>query len=402
MERNRNSFIEYCLKKDYNITQEELLNKLEMLEKYRGETREETIFSLMNALKQLSNRLIFDKKIVPGIQGYLNVDDISINFNYGFQDFSLKKELPHNGIFDIASITKLFTMLTTLKLVEQKRLKLSDNLKDISNQFHLDITIKDLLTFNKSIVTNGRLDEVTDRSINEQRLHQAKIENNDFKYSDIPYIILGEIIQEKTGSSIDELIQQEITKPLQMTETTYGVSKDKQDRIVGSQQIYHPEAEQIKAFDPKAKNLEPIASAGLFSTTEDMKKLGTYLVNLPNGTMKELLHQATTPIANHNRGMAVYTRNNDCILTRVFTPATSSAGAIVGHSGTYFCFDPERKFHASVFTNAYHDDGSKTENASTELDYFRKAVYNLSIQVEYLNFLTNKETSSSLSKIKVK
>ena len=72
------------------------------------------------------------------------------------------EEMTEDTIFDIASITKLFTSLSILKLVQDKTISLNDEITKYAPEFKnlKGVTIFDLLTFRTPLKTNGRIDEL--------------------------------------------------------------------------------------------------------------------------------------------------------------------------------------------------------------------------------------------------
>lgn len=99
----------------------------------------------------------FSKNIKNGFAGSVLVSKegrIILSKGYGFSDIEKKIPNTSNTIFDIGSNTKQFTATAILKLVELKKLKLSDSLhiyfKNIPND-KKDITIHQLLTHSSGL-----------------------------------------------------------------------------------------------------------------------------------------------------------------------------------------------------------------------------------------------------------
>lgn len=208
-----------------------------------------------------------------------------------------ERPLLADSIYDLASLTKLFTSVITMRLVEQGRLSLSEFVGRIDSRFiHLkDITVFDVLCYRVNLQTPGRIDDAPSREEGLRRLFcvapaplpAVRI------YSDINAMVMKYVIEAKTGLPLYEALQAHILAPLGMTETYSAVPEDKktrcvcynyEHRIVRDKQILRDCTPPGTPHDPKAMFLSDAGRdlcghAGLFSTRKDMVRFAQGLLS---------------------------------------------------------------------------------------------------------------------------
>lgn len=205
---------------------------------------------------------------------------ILLQKGYGYRDVS--KQLPNDPqtIFLIGSITKEFTAAVVLKLVEQKKLALTDRLSKYYPDFPKgdSITIQNLLTHTSGIFNPDGKDtwEQSSQTTNEQQvLDFLKSKPLDFKpgekfsYSNSGYKLLGYIIQKTTGDSYENVVSKMVFKPLHMTRSGFYFTalKDK-DKAKGYWTFSASEYREGPHADPT----QFIGSGEIYSTVEDLYK----------------------------------------------------------------------------------------------------------------------------------
>lgn len=140
--------------------------------------------------------------------------------------------------YAIGSITKSFTSSLVMQLVDEGEISLQDTLDrwypDIANASK--ITILHLLTHRNGLknytehedyftYNTSPLDETSRLALIEAL--PAEFEpGEEQKYSNTGYLLLGMILEQVTGKSFSELLQERITKPLEMAETVYPVDAE--------------------------------------------------------------------------------------------------------------------------------------------------------------------------------
>lgn len=155
---------------------------------------------------------------------------------YGLASIELNVPATTETVYQIASITKIFTSAAIMTLVEEGKLSLDDKvltlLPDLPSTWR-DMTVRHLLTH-----TSG-LPDVTD---NEGITYIANTREEALKkvsalplvshpgerrvYNQTGYVLLGLIIEKLSGLPFEEFLAQRFFRPLGMTSTRFGDSKE--------------------------------------------------------------------------------------------------------------------------------------------------------------------------------
>lgn len=148
---------------------------------------------------------------------------------YGFRDAQAKSLNDENTIFQLASISKQFTAVMVLKLVELGQLSLSDKLQKFYPDFPKadSITIEQLLTHTSGI-HDFASDNVAMASATEATLI-ARFKDKPFdfppgkgwRYSNSGYSLLAFIIQRVSGMTYEAAVRKHIFEPLGMTHSGF-------------------------------------------------------------------------------------------------------------------------------------------------------------------------------------
>ena len=185
--------------------------------------------------------------------------------------------------FKIASITKTFTAVLALQLMEEGKLDLKATigtyLPNYSGEARDKTRIENLITYSSGIPncesTVGDAIYSTPIEIDSfiVKYSSGKLEakpGTKFNYDNGAYILLGKIIEQVTGKSFRENLSEKILAPLKMTNTDMLQSKD---IITGLVQSYlFNDSLKIFSMD-KPYYIENFFSAGaLYSTVEDLLK----------------------------------------------------------------------------------------------------------------------------------
>src|SRR5262249_24281397 len=131
-------------------------------------------------------------------------------------------------IFDIASLTKVVCASTAvMQLVQRGDIRLNDqvvkHIPEFCQNGREDVTVRDLLTHFSGLRED--LDLTTTWQGKENGLTIAYAEKpvfppgSRFLYSDINFIVLGELIERVTDSSLEEYCQSHIFSPFWMDHT---------------------------------------------------------------------------------------------------------------------------------------------------------------------------------------
>jgi D-alanyl-D-alanine carboxypeptidase len=172
---------------------------------------------------------------VPGFQAYLRTPDGKTwSGTSGTTDLARKHALKQDNVIRVGSVTKTFTAVLILKLVEEGRLSLDDPLATWFPQFPNAgaITMRHLLNHTsgipeiipkilmKSVIPSTRWQpsELVDIAAQDKPLFAP---GSRFAYSNTNYILLGLIAEAVSGETVTDLLHQQILDPLGLQHTYF-------------------------------------------------------------------------------------------------------------------------------------------------------------------------------------
>ncbi len=222
----------------------------------------------------------------------------------GYQDLETRRPMRTDTIFHIGSMTKTFTALGIMVLVDQGLLRLSDPVEEHLPEFRgqqiversvegkpirlrhasRPITIRDVLTHTSGMPTREGLDDVLkgpDGQIDPEKTLAEVVAlraadplefepGTRYLYSNSGFDTLGRIIEVISGEPYEYFLERRIFQPLGMEETCYFPPREKYERIAG---VYNLEDGKLKKinvdlFRQRRKYVSP--SGGWASTATDM------------------------------------------------------------------------------------------------------------------------------------
>ena len=245
----------------------------------------------------------------PGIS-FLVAKEGKVIYNkvFGKSNLELNTSIHPNSVFQIGSITKQFTAISILMLVEQGKLNLKDEIGRYIPEYAeigKNITIHHLLNHTSGIKNKTLLSDKSFISRNDlaptELITYFKNEpleflpGEKFKYSNAGYILLGKIIETVSKKSYGEFIKEHIFDKVGMSSSSYG---NKKQNIKNSVSGYKVENNKFIKVD--FMNLSLAYSAGgILSTTKDLLNWQNAL--LSNTLLKaQSLKKAMTPTVLNN------------------------------------------------------------------------------------------------------
>lgn len=231
---------------------------------------------------------------------------------HGYFDLRTKDTLTKNSAFHIASVSKTFTAMGVLKLVEKGKLALDDSLQKFFPDFPYEgVTVKSLLTHRSGLPNYAYFLEVprsTDSAyysnqdilnflIHEQPPKTAN-PNTRFQYCNTNFAMLALIIEQVAGIPYREYMKRTFFDPLQMKDTYVF-------------DIAHHGNTAMPSFNYKGQ-LEPYTpldaiygDKNIFSTPEDLLKWDQALYDT-SFFSNILISEAYTPYSNEHPGVRNY------------------------------------------------------------------------------------------------
>jgi len=127
-------------------------------------------------------------------------------------------------LYDIASLTKVFTSVLCYMAYEEQLLDLNGSIYSVDNNFLKlkEVTVLDLLSHNQNVWTSGYLGSANSKEEFYKILYTAHVKENIPTYVDNHYIILGVLLEKIYGMSYERLCQEKIFSVLDMKNTTFN------------------------------------------------------------------------------------------------------------------------------------------------------------------------------------
>jgi CubicO group peptidase (beta-lactamase class C family) len=222
---------------------------------------------------------------------------------YGYADWKTKKPVdPETTLFRLASISKLFTWVSVMQLVEQGKLDLDTDVNryldfQIRPAFGRPVTLRDLMTH-----TGGFEEEFNDiLRVNPARqlsLREDLIENRPMRiyppgqvpaYSNYGVGLASYIVQRASGEPFQKYVEEHIFAPLGMTHSTFDQPLPKDLSGLASEGYRDSTLKPAVGFEI----FQPLGAGGVSSTAADMGRFGQMLLN--GGTLdgKQILKPET-------------------------------------------------------------------------------------------------------------
>ena len=191
--------------------------------------------------------------------------------------------MSEDTIFDAASLTKVIATAPSIwRLIERGTIELDAPAKRyLPELVDGSVTIRHLLTHTSgmppSLERTDRwtgYDEGIRRALNTQPANRP---GAIFRYSDINYILLGEVVRRVSGQPLDVFAKREIFEPLHMRDT--GFRPQPSQRIAPTEQTAEGMLRGV-VHDPTARAMGGVAGhAGLFTTTADLAKFARAIMD---------------------------------------------------------------------------------------------------------------------------
>lgn len=183
--------------------------------------------------------------------------------------------------FRLGSLTKQFTAMLIMQLVEQGKLKLEGKITDYLTDYHKaagdKITIHHLLTHTAGIPNYTSFPAFRE-TLSRNRYKPADFikqfsdlplefePGSAFAYSNSGYFLLGVIIEKVTGKTYEKVLQANIFTPLQMNNTGYDMFFKILPKRATGYEKWGPEYENASYLDMSI----PYAAGSLYSTVENL------------------------------------------------------------------------------------------------------------------------------------
>jgi CubicO group peptidase (beta-lactamase class C family) len=221
----------------------------------------------------------------------------------GWADYLHRDSLKINSEFELASITKTFTGVAIMQLVEAGKLKLTDDVKKFYPNFPYEGITVELLLSHRSGMMNYVyfIDDIWRK---EKRDMKKGVSNQDvmqviadkkpnpytkpnrlFHYNNSNFMVLGAIIEKVTGQRFSQYMMEHIFKPAGM-KNTHVYSKAEYDKIPVDVVGHDRNSWRYSVVQNFLDG--PVGDKGIYSTLHDLVLYDKYLKNGRLLTQKSL------------------------------------------------------------------------------------------------------------------
>lgn len=294
---------------------------------------------------------------------------------YGYTDWQPGSPfVTDSTLYDLASLTKAMgTATVAMQLVREGTLDLDVPIYRYyslwpSRGLHARITIRHLLAHTSGLPAGADLWPGRDRTRAERLANLANLPvrtppGTQRNYSDLGMILLGAVMEEATGSRLDDLLHVRVFAPLAMNDTRFNpLEAGQPNSIFRIGQIAPTERDtyvrktlvQGVVHDLNAWALDGVAGhAGLFSTARDLATFGLAMLESAAGRETALFARGEFTLWYNQRafgrplGWDVPSGPNSAA-GRFFT---KDSFGHTGFTGTSIWFDPTRDLFVVLLTN---------------------------------------------------
>ena len=280
-------------------------------------------------------------RVFPAAQVHIRIaGDVIYDASFGYLDPEARMHPTDAATrFDLASVSKLFTAVTFMTLVEQNRVALDQPVADVLPQFqgrrpicpypdplrpgHVvavvpsteeqvdagQVTFRQLLSHNAGLpawLPLWKMAAEWQRTLPAQevqtRLREAVYATafacppgSRVLYSDIGMLLIGFAIEALTGTTLRDAVRERVTAPLGLASITYGPIPCDSGRVAPTEFYAHHGRRMCgEVHDENAFAFGGVAGhAGLFGTAHDVAAFGEALRRTLQGADQRLLKQET-------------------------------------------------------------------------------------------------------------
>lgn len=264
-------------------------------------------------------------------------------------------------VYDLASLTKVVgTVPAILHLIEGGELTLDTAIASIiSEAGDSSVTICQCLTHTSGAPADFPYQDLTGKEAVVKRAASLlpKAGTDSIQYSDINFILLGEVIERISGMGLAQAFGEWIFKPLGMIHTGFSPNQEKSapTEVRADRGLVWGEA-----HDGKAHAMGGVSGhAGLFSTVEDIGKFVTAVLNRGIGEQGRFLSEASIELMAREHARSEHDRRG---LGWMMPYSGSPLGDLcsdrslfhTGFAGGSILMDLERKAGMVMLTNRIH------------------------------------------------
>ena len=340
--------------------------------------QEDSLYSISKREKDSLDAFIHEnfRDSLPGLEILVvHKDKTLYHTAYGVSHFEEQIPLKKNLIFETGSVTKLFTAVGILNLVEERKLSLNDSLSEFYPDFpnSSEIKIKHLLShtagipdyaihfmekniaehFDQGFSRANYFQNIDRQSVREylETKHTHAQPGTEWQYSNGSYYLLGLIIEEVSGVSYFTYIRNHIIEPLNLNYTTFRDPDSTFDAQYAGGHYYDKDPSKESSRPYQAYYLPNAYAFSAGALNARLQDLYRFYKQVIKGKIidKKLLEEALTPyklkngeLANTGYGWFIHNKQDKKVICH---PGCTMGFCCISH------YIPQDDLFLAIYTN---------------------------------------------------
>jgi len=324
-------------------------------------------------IKRYVQNLIDHNPIPGGTVAVFDTSGVVAEFAIGFAELASQTPMKLDHKFEIGSISKTLTSLLVLSLADNGLLDIDIPVVEYLPWFDCgrpaaDITARHLMSHTSGLIMGS--DHTPDELLQVWSLRDL-VRSGElgerFHYSNVGYMVLGALIQQVTGSTVAEELQNRILEPMGVSDARVGVTHlDRKDMAIGHWPLYDDQT--WLAGDPvvPATWFEIACADGNVATDiRELSKLGQLLLSDGSINGNQIVssyafNQLVNPVAPTGESISTWGDSSNVTSSRYGlgvnvesangNHCVTHGGGMVGYA-TFLLADRTAGFGVSVLTN---------------------------------------------------
>ena len=245
-----------------------------------------------------------ESKSIPAISIAL-IDDQEVVWatGFGIERKDPRRNADENTLYRVGSVSKLFTDLAVLQLVEEGRLDLDASVTSYlpdfqpSNPFDREITLRQLMSHRSGLVRESPVGnyfdpsepslEQTVKSLNETTLVYAPESRT--KYSNAGIAVVGLTLERTAGQRFAAEIRKRVLAPLGMDHSSFELSPEVRSRLAEAEMWTH----DGRTFAAPVFELGTSPAGNLYASVSDVAKFAKAIFNEGQGQNGSVIRRET-------------------------------------------------------------------------------------------------------------
>ncbi|WP_229070024.1 serine hydrolase [Actinoplanes sp. DH11] len=310
----------------------------------------------------------------------------ALRYKAGPVELAAAKRVPMrtDSIFDLASLTKVYTAVLLMQQVERGRVDLDAPvvryLPGFTGKGKSRVTVRMLLAHTSGLPVGATMKNAADKraKVLATPLLTGATPGTTYRYSSVGLMVAAQLVEKVTGSSLPAALRNGITGPLGLRTTgftplTWLPKADQAKRLVATDARTSRGLLRGTVHDDVAAQMGgAIGSAGLFGTAHEVAVLGQMLLGGGAHNGKRVLRAATVTqmLTNQNRGLKAVDPDRPgrpadhglgVTLRQPWFMGKLSSATTFGHTGftgTSLLVHPGHRLVLALLTNRAHPNWS--------------------------------------------